>query len=355
MPDSVDYIIVGQGLAGSALAMHLFSMKKKFVVIDNPSGNRATVVAAGLFNPLTGKEIKKTWEADSIFPYLHEFYQSCERITGKKFFFQVPIYRPFLSVEEQNEWMAKSNEVIFKGYVKEIFTKPEYKEVKNSYGGILLNHSGYLDTNAYIQAVREFLKTQNAFRQEEFTENEIQFENETVVYQNLPVKAILFCQGTYSLSSKYWKWMPIRSMKGETLKIKLASGLKIIPNRGVYVVPSSDGSMVGATYNYHDKSESITNDAKIELTEKLRDLLNLEFEIVNQKWGLRPTTPDRRPMLGRHPEINQFVIFNGLGTKGVSLAPYMAKTLINYLEKGIVINKAVDISRYYSLYSRFVS
>jgi glycine/D-amino acid oxidase-like deaminating enzyme len=40
------------------------------------------------------------------------------------------------------------------------------------------------------------------------------------------------------------------------------------------------------------------------------------------------------------------VIFNGLGTKGVSLAPYFSKVLATWLEKGIPVNKEVDIHRY---------
>jgi glycine/D-amino acid oxidase-like deaminating enzyme len=144
-------------------------------------------------------------------------------------------------------------------------------------------------------------------------------------------------------------------MKGETLQIKSASTFNFIPNRGVYVVPSGEGYVVGATYSYHDQLPESTPAARAELIDKTSDLLAEPFEVSGQNWGFRPTTPDRKPILGRHPKYPQLIFFNGLGTKGVSLAPAMAKSLINCLENDMPINKVTDISRYYSLYSGFTS
>jgi len=61
---------------------------------------------------------------------------------------------------------------------------------------------------------------------------------------------------------------------------------------------------------------------------------------------MRPTTPDRKPILGVHPQHAQAVVFNGLGTKGVSLAPYFSGVLAEALENDAPINKEVDIDRY---------
>src|SRR5689334_5756148 len=101
---NIDYIIVGQGLAGSSVAVQLIKAGRKILVIDEPSRNRASLIAAGLFNPVTGKKMTKTWMADTIFPYLHKFYPDVEQMTGGSFFHSKPLYRPFVSIEEQNEW-----------------------------------------------------------------------------------------------------------------------------------------------------------------------------------------------------------------------------------------------------------
>ena len=83
---------------------------------------------------------------------------------------------------------------------------------------------------------------------------------------------------------------------------------------------------------------------------RLQGVVHFPYEVIGQEWGLRPTTPDRRPILGQHPENPGVWTLNGLGTKGVSLAPYFADVLIRSMENGEALNKEVDIERYKSLY-----
>jgi glycine/D-amino acid oxidase-like deaminating enzyme len=108
---------------------------------------------------------------------------------------------------------------------------------------------------------------------------------------------------------------------------------------------------VGSTYYFHDREDGITEVARRDLQDRIAGLIKTGFEIVDQQWGFRPTTPDRRPILGRHPEFERLVVFNGLGTKGVTLAPYFSEVLIHWLEKGGQLHKEVDIERFKSVYS----
>jgi glycine/D-amino acid oxidase-like deaminating enzyme len=96
--------------------------------------------------------------------------------------------------------------------------------------------------------------------------------------------------------------------------------------------------------------ETVTSSGRQELQGKLDELVRFPVNIVDQDWGIRPTTPDRRPLLGRHPEQDRTFAFNGLGTKGVSLAPYWSEAMVRYMENGQPLNKEVDIERYKSLY-----
>ena len=120
----IDFIIVGQGLAGSALALQLLKRNKKILVIDRITTNSPSRIAVGLFNPITGRHMIKTWMADELFPYLHRFYQEAEALTQTRFFYPASLYRPFATIEEQNEWMAKSADPVYHGYIENIFAKP---------------------------------------------------------------------------------------------------------------------------------------------------------------------------------------------------------------------------------------
>jgi glycine oxidase len=347
----VDYIIIGQGLAGSCLALQLIFRNKSLAVFDQPLLNHCTAVAAGLFNPITGKMLAKSWQADTLFPYLHSFYLHAENHLKRKFFYPMPLYRPFNSVEEQNEWMGRSTHASMKEYIANIFLNSVYgSEVRDPVGGVLLKHGGYVDTAAFTESVRSLLKNSDSYREEKLDEAELNAHDLGISYRDLIAKKIVYCGGVSDLNSRYFSWLPIKPLKGETLLIHMAVPERIY-NRGVYIVPGNrKGEFnVGATYDF-DLTPAITYAGKAELETKLNELIRLPYSISHQNWGIRPTTPDRRILLGPHPSHPNIVIFNGLGTKGISLAPYFSGQLAQWLAGEGEIGPEVNIQRFKSLY-----
>ena len=347
----VDCLIIGQGLAGSCLALQLMEHRKTFVVFDQPHLNRASAIAAGLVNPITGRVMTKTWKADLLFPYLFSFYRNAEISLNKKFFFPRNLYRPFLTIEEQNEWMAKSEEVELKKYVEKVFVKSTFgNQVSDLLGGLLLKQCGYLDTLSFIEAVRGRLLALNSYREESFNSESLKVTESHIEYDGLHADKIIFCGGIADAGKSYFKQLPLRPLKGEILQIRLTQPLDQIFNRGVYVVPDHHETeyKVGATYSTQDKTDEVSGAARRELVTKLDDLIRIPYQITHQDWGIRPTTSDRRPIMGSHPREKKIIIFNGLGTKGVSLAPYFSGQLADWLMGEGEIDKEVSIERFYS-------
>jgi glycine/D-amino acid oxidase-like deaminating enzyme len=283
--------------------------------------------------------------ADTLFPYLHEFYKQAEQLTGSIFFHPMMLYRPFVSIEEQNEWMGKSADTSLSAYIEAVHTSPiETHRVRNDFGGLMLKQCGYLNTKKFSEAIRHYIQQSATLLEEDFTESELTIEDDSVRYKEHQAKKIIFCQGELATSGKLFSWLPIRPLKGETLTIQTDEEVSKIYNRGVYVVPGI--WKVGATYQFNDTTRTSTDAGLQELIEKLNDLVCFSYRVTDQTWGMRPTTPDRRPILGPHPAHNAVIIFNGLGTKGVSLAPYFSGVLAKWLENEGPINKEVDIHRY---------
>jgi glycine/D-amino acid oxidase-like deaminating enzyme len=344
----LDYLIIGQGLAGSVLALKLLKRGKKILVVDQPRKNIASRVAAGLFNPITGKKMVKTWLADKLFPALHTHYKEAEALTGDSFFHHMPIYRPFGTIEEQNEWMGRSPDPAFTSYVETVQTEPMINYVQDPYGGLLLKECGYLDTTGYLNSVRNVLEGKDSFL-EDYVEEGMILTDDGIQFGSYMADRVVYCNGTHQ--NKFFNWLPIRPLKGEILVIAAEGTDNVIINRGVYLVPHTEGQWrVGATYNFGDLEPRTTSKSREELLSRLEQLVRFPFEVIGQEWGLRPTTPDRRPILGQHPEHARVWTMNGMGTKGVSLAPYCADLLIRSMENGDALNKEVNIERYKSLY-----
>jgi len=96
-----DILIVGQGLAGSLLALELEKREKNVMILDNNPIVSSSKVAAGLYNPITGRKMAKTWLADELFPNLSKYYQDLEKKRNTRFNFTKTIYVPFIIIEKQ--------------------------------------------------------------------------------------------------------------------------------------------------------------------------------------------------------------------------------------------------------------
>ena len=62
---------------------------------------------------------------------------------------------------------------------------------------------------------------------------------------------------------------------------------------------------------------------------------------------MRPTVIDRRPLIGEHAEHKNLYVLNGLGTRGVMIAPYVADQLFNYIENKQELAKEISIERFH--------
>lgn len=354
MKNAVDAIIVGQGLAGSALAWELLQRGKRIVVFDEPDMNRASKISAGICNPITGKVMSKTYLAEKLFPFLNTFYPAAEKILHRRFFHPLPLYRPFLSKDEQKQWKEKSMTPEMLPLINQVQDAPWLPEMMNNpFGGLVIGQSGYLDADGWVSAVREVLIEQNAYRLEHFDEEQLEV-GEAISYRNISASRIIFCNGLAATKSRWFGWLPLRPLKGEVITVRMTFDASRIISRGVYIVPGREEGIfiIGSTYQHIPFEEQPTDEARTQLAGRLAALISVPFEVIHQDWGIRPTVTDRRPLIGHHPAYGKVTIFNGLGTKGVSLSPYFAKALADDMDNGPSLPEEINILRFKSLYSK---
>jgi len=139
--------------------------------------------------------------------------------------------------------------------------------------------------------------------------------------------------------------LPFKLVKGEVLNIDVSLPVDKVINRGVFILPKNGRHSVGSTYEHNDLSYIPSEKGIKNLEDRLSKLYQGKYDIINVTAGIRPATYDRRPFIGKHPEHPAVSIFNGFGTKGVSLVPYFAGQYVNYLLQGGELMPEVDVTR----------
>lgn len=344
----IDFLIIGQGLAGTALGYRLKKAGKIIKIIDLAGENNSSRIAAGLYNPVTGRKMVKTWNADLLFPEISPFYRELEQVTHQEFLLETPIYRPFVTIEEQNEWMGNSSDPGFEQYLAAIFTHSQSESIHDPYGGVMLRQCGWLDIAPLLDAMKGYFGEDLIVA--EFDENLLSQGDSNWIYDDLQIGALIFCNGLGAMKSSFFGKLPFAPVKGEILEVKQNYCPDFILNRGVFRVHLGNQiHRVGSTYTKHDLEIGPSESAKSEILNKLNDLVKIKpEEIVTHKTGIRPATRDRKPFLGKHPYKESVYIFNGFGAKGVSLIPFFSKMMTQYLIDRSPLSKDVDIARYFT-------
>lgn len=348
-----DVIIVGQGISGTVLSHTLMLAGKRVLVIDDGFKGSSSMVAAGLWNPVLFKKLNKTWIADTLLPVAQEFYQALEQTLGEKFWFQREIVRVFTSVEEQNNWMARSIDSNVAHYLDDR-DLPEMKRPEigaaNGYGQV--TGSGNVNMPLLLRSYREHLKSSESLLEEAFHPDALEIVENGVQYKDHSAALICFCQGQRGGDNPWFDWAPLSRTKGELLTVRIPNlNFDRILNKGFFILPLGDDLYrVGATFNWDQLDTDPTAPASEELLAKLNDLLDFPAEIVDHLAGLRPTVPDRRPMMGRHPEHKSLVYFNGMGPKGVVYAPFAAANLTEHLYHQKELHPGADLARFHKRY-----
>lgn len=344
-----DYIIVGNGIAGAVLSLTLINHGKSVLVIDNPNLSKSSKVAAGLYNPIVFKRLVKSWMADEIFPFAEIFYQKAEEEFQTRFLFKKEIIKLFAEENEKAFWSKKLDSDAGKYLSKNINSENHFQNINNTNGSASVLNAGYLDIKTFIQKNTERLKDSNSYIEETFEYDKISFSENEVSYKNTSASKIIFCEGYKATENPIFNWLDFKLTKGEVITVNIPElKMEDVINKGVFILPLGNHIYkVGATYEWNELDEKITEKGKVELTEKLSKIVKSRFEIISHEAGIRPTVKDRRPLIGIHPKQNQLAIFNGMGTKGVVIAPYFAEQLFEHLEKNKSLNIEVDANRFF--------
>jgi glycine/D-amino acid oxidase-like deaminating enzyme len=341
-----DYLIVGSGLSGVMLCEALRKRGKTFKVISNKS-QQASIVASGLYNPVVLKRFNKAWDAEKHLPVAMSAYEELELFLGIKIDYKLPIYRLFSSIEEQNNWIIASDKIPLKPYLISNIKSNINQNIYAPYGYGEVKNTGRIDTKLLLESYSNVLNNEKLISHESFEYDKLKISKK-IVYKGIESENIIFSEGFGVRQNPFFNYLPIEGTKGELIIInapKLNS--EVIIKSSVFIIPiGKNNYLVGSTYAWDDFNNDPTINAKNKLLNKLDKLILCPYKVVYQRAGIRPTVIDRRPLVGQHKSHENLYILNGLGSRGVLIAPTVANALINFIEDKLPLQKVINISRF---------
>lgn len=326
-------LVLGGGLAGSFMACRLAQRGWTVTVIDDRHPASASRVAAGLYNVITGRFGAKTWMAETFLAEIKAVMEDPFYAGMDKFVHPLEIYRPFRDVEEYNLWSGRSVDPAYRDLVA-FEERPVLSDVLNNpLGGIRILPCGWVDIAGLIDFLQEKL-VQRGVRilQSEIPYGEINPSDLSwsSVESYLQFDAIVCCEGHRIRQNPWFGTLPVQPNKGEILEIEAPDlvGLPFVISRKVYIVPGRSGNwIVGSTYKNHFEDPDPTEEGKAEIIEHLDKVLKVPYTVIGHRAGIRPTSPNRRPIMGEHPRQPGFYVLTGFGTKGMLAAPWSSRLL----------------------------
>jgi glycine oxidase len=353
----IDTLIIGQGLAGSLLAWELAHRGQRILVVDDEHASAASTAAAGLINPVTGQRVVKTIGVDACLPRALKRYRALEEIFGRRLLVEEPMWRLLRREQEQQVWLKRKQDAAYDAYLGEWLEKEALQPpFVAPLGGFVQEQTGYLDTNALLDGMREYLLETGRYRAQKIDYAEIVPQSDHVLFDNIRCGQVIFCEGYKAIHNPWFNWLPFTPAKGEILALQIEQRLpRVMINAGRWLMPRADGSYrLGATYEHEELNEIPTDEARETLLAALPELLTEpgEYRLLDHQAGVRPATQDRQPFIGLHPRLPQLGIFNGFGSKGSLLIPWHAEIFADALLGDSPLPIEVDIRRHLERYAQ---
>ncbi len=329
-----DFAVIGQGISGTLISYFLSEAGKNVLVIDNNYFGSSSKVAAGIVNPITGKKFIKSWRIHEFLPEAKLVYDELSHYLGIKTYTESNIIRSLYSSEDENIWLSRTADPEVKQFMLPIADTKEFGDMISkpfAYGEL----TGTLQVNLaeILEAFKLKWQNQNKYINDKFNYNHLEEQSGIFTYKDLSFNEIIFCEGYQAVFNPYFENIGLAPSKGEVflIRIKNAGFRKMYKDHIFIVHQYDDVYWVGSGYEWDIKDDLPTEKIYLKLKAELERILKVPFEILEHKAAIRPTMHSRRPIFKPHPNIRGMYIFNGLGTKGSSIAPFAAKQFVRYI------------------------
>jgi glycine oxidase len=351
--ESFDAVVVGGGIIGCSVAWRLVQTGRRVAVLERGHvGGEASSAAGGLLSPHGAADrpahLLRLWDlSNKLYPQFVEDvraatdqlfdYRRCGRVTVAITDDEVAkLHREFLLQEPSRvnaRWLsgadARAVEPLLSPDVQAAIHYPDHALVHNprftrAIGRAFRRAGGTLYEN---RGVTGFVVEHDRITA---------VETPTGIV-NAPV--VVNCAGSWAGSIDRRAWQPIRPVKGQMVVVDLgAPALQCsvgCPQGGA--LPRTEGqTLVGATTEDVGFDKDVTMGAISGVFERTaRVLPSLRSARLVDAWaGLRPTAPDREPVMGADSAIEGLHWATGHSTMGILAASATSRAMADLIDTG---------------------
>ncbi|HRO48070.1 FAD-dependent oxidoreductase [Agriterribacter sp.] len=329
------YLIIGQGIAGTLLSYALWKQGRSFIVIDEPHAlPKASLVAGAVINPVNVNRWTMVASHQYYISAALKTYSSMEETLGMALMEAMPML--VFHKDETKRRLYNEQQLLLPAYIQQ----PAGADVtlaqhffSNKYGMGKVNRVWKIHAAQLLSAWSHFLKSKGLLIQEHFNIAECRLSAQGIQYKAIGAEKIIFCEGAAAINNPFFTTLPFTKNRGEALLLSVP-GLPAtyIYHYGIRLVPAGEGLFwCGSNYRWQFNNLLPDENWRMQTEATLRQWLSLPFEVVDHVVAERPTTEGQQFLTGTHPAIPSVAIFNGLGTKGFSCGPALAQTLCKQL------------------------
>jgi glycine/D-amino acid oxidase-like deaminating enzyme len=328
---TLDYLIIGQGLAGSMLSFELIKRGQRVLVVDNNLHGSSSQVAAGLINPITGHRLNMN---DGFVDYLdiaQNLYTALENELGTSFISPIEQRRLIKNPGQASYFEKRCEQQEYRAFLSKANT-PEFKS--SEFGTAAVHQTYVVDTKALLAAVKTWLIERDAYLSVQVDYSDLVSEHQSFSINDINAKQIIFCEGFQAINNPWLKDLPFKFAKGEILTLELETACPTMLSWGSWLVPqepNSTSAKLGANYAWEDTDLTPSEAVKTKLIDSLEQTTTFKGRVVQHEVGVRPTTKLRKAFVGPLSNLNNAYCFNGFGSKGCLTIPKHVQLLCDHL------------------------
>ncbi len=346
---SVDTLVVGAGIAGLLLARELRRRGQRVVVAHDPAGSGASEAAVGLLNPVRGRRCTLAWRAQEVFACARETYDELSVEAGHSLARRCEVIRAFASDEERRFLERRAAAIEEAGFALRPCDAVPDGWRGTPLGAVVVHGAASVDVCGIVARLRAELRAADALVEQRCEQLAVG-DGSAIEWPAAGVRAgrVVLAAGAGALGAGPADALPLRPVHGESLLVRIAGQS---PSAafvcGHHLAPLGEGLWsCGGTKVPGDASCIPTIAGRAELEAFLQAHVTQPWEILAHRAGVRAVTMDTKPFVGRTGDDPRLHVFNGFGSQGYAIGPWLARLMAEHLVSGAPLPPEVDPQRF---------